>query len=78
MDKEWLKSRCIGTWLHKFQIYKMNDRGVHEICQRCQKEIFFPIIMGKTDNIDYLDYHLREALVPSHPMYYAEYPKAKK
>ena len=35
------------------------------------------VIAGKTDNLDYLSFHLRNALPKWHPMYYAEYPKKK-
>ena len=75
MDKEWLKSKCIGTALHNFQIFKITDKYAHEICGNCAEEVAFPIVNGKTDNLMYLEYHLRSALVPSHPLYYAEYPK---
>lgn len=75
MDREWLKSKCIGTWLHKFIIFKVNEKGSHEICERCFEEAFFPMINGQTDNLHYLDYHLRSALTPNHPLYYAEYPQ---
>lgn len=75
MDKEWLKSKCIGTWLHKFIIFRITDKYVHEICERCAEEVAFSIVNGKTDNLNYLDYHLRSALTPHHPLYYAEFPK---
>jgi len=74
-DKEWQKSKCIGTWLHKFVILKINERGVHEICERCQQEEVFAVVNQQTDNLEYLSYHLRSALTPNHPLYYAEYPK---
>lgn len=77
MDLEWLKSKCIGTYLHRFKIWKMSNKCVAEICEICREEIFFPVVNGKTDNLDYLDYHLRNALKPSHPYFKAEYPNAK-
>lgn len=77
MDKEWLKSKCMLGYLHKFNIFKITDKYVHEICERCQQEEAFIIINGKTDNLNYLDYHLRSCLVPAHPYYEAEYGKRK-
>lgn len=74
-DLEWLKSKCIGTWLHDYKIFKVTPTYVHEICTRCADEVAFTIINGKTDNMDYLDYHLRNALPKWHPIYHAEYPK---
>lgn len=73
MDKEWLKSRCIGTFLHKFKIFKITDKYVHEICEICSKEVAFTIINGRTDNLDYLDYHLHNALTPNHPYFKPQY-----
>jgi len=78
MDKEWLKSKCVGTWLHRFKIFRINERGVHEICEICQEEVIFPIINGKTDNIQYLDYHLHNALTQSHPYFIPQYANSQK
>lgn len=76
-DLEWLKSKCIGTALHNFQIFNITDKYVHEICRNCAQEEAFSIVNGKTDNLNYLDFHLRSALTPNHPLYYAEFPNAK-
>lgn len=75
MDKEWLKSKCVGTWLHRFKVFNITEKYVHEICEICKEEVVFTIVNGMTSNIDYLDYHLHNALTPSHPYFTPQYGK---
>ena len=73
-DLEWWNSKCLGTFLHDFKFYQAGENGVSEVCSRCGELCAFVVIDGKTDNLDYLSYHLRSALPKWHPIYYAEYP----
>lgn len=74
-DLEWLDSKCIGTSLHRYEIWKVAPTCVVEVCAICKNEIYFNLIDGKVDNLDYLNYHLRQALPKWHPYYEAEYGK---
>jgi hypothetical protein len=65
-------SKCIGSWLHRFEIVEEYSEGVKEVCMICGKTKFFKIIDGKVDNFNYMAYHYRQALPPYHPYYYHE------
>ncbi len=73
----WDKSKCrIGMgWLHKFEIYQQDDRGVLEICVRCGLRKTWEVRNGKINNLDYLSYHVRNALIPQHNLFPREYQK---
>ena len=77
IDREWRKSKCIAGFLHRFDIHILTPYSVKEVCNICKKEIYFSIVQGQTDNFEYLDYHLRQALPKWHPYYKLEYPNAK-
>lgn len=69
----WAKSRCKGSWLHRFNIVDAGEDYVKEVCSLCGKSIFHKVFYGQTDNNDYLKYHARQALFPQHQLYYHEY-----
>ena len=75
MDFE--KAQCFGDWLHRFEIvaeYHYPNAGVKERCARCGEEIIHVLDSnGNADNMEYLEYHAREALLPQHPLYNHEY-----
>lgn len=71
----WEKSKCrikMG-WLHKFEIFSQDDRGVLEICVRCGLRKVFEVREGKINNLDYLSYHVRNALPKEHNLFLREY-----
>lgn len=70
-------SKCKGIWLHKFDIVaEYGSQAVKERCARCGKEIVIKLdSRGLANNNEYLKYHMRQALVPQHPIYAHEYPK---
>lgn len=72
-DPFWRHSQCLGSWLHRFVIANNYGDCVHEVCQICGQSQFFRIIDGQCNNLEYLDYHLRQALVPQHKYYSHEY-----
>jgi hypothetical protein len=67
------ESKCLGTWLHRFKIVEEYPDGVLELCEVCQKTKFFKLIDGKVDNLAYMDYHIRNAIPPFHPLFEHEY-----
>lgn len=72
-------SKCKGFYLHRFEIvaeYHYPNTAIKERCARCGKEVVFPVdSRGLSDNNNYLKYHMRQALVPQHPLYGHEYPQ---
>lgn len=72
--KSWPKSRCVGSWLHRFSIKNEWIDCVQEVCEICGTSAFFKIVDGKIDNLDYIKHHMRQILVPQHPLFSHEYP----
>jgi len=68
----WQNSKCIGQYLHRFEIKEEYPEGVKEVCSICGMSKFFRIIDGKVNNSEYMSYHLRQSLPPFHPYYYHE------
>lgn len=69
----WQKSRCLGSWLHRFVIKAEFPQGVLEVCEICHMRRFFRIHEGKVNNKEYMDWHFRQALTPFHPYFNHEY-----
>jgi hypothetical protein len=65
----WQNSECLNQYLHRFSIQEEYDDGVLEACEICGITKFFRIIEGKVDNVEYMSYHLRQALPPEHEYY---------
>lgn len=76
MNEYWLKSECGNGWLHRFNIKDQGFDYVQEICEICGQDEYFQIYNGRIDTINYGDLHMRQWLVPQHPLYYHEYPNA--
>lgn len=66
-------SQCLNKYLHRFNIVEEHDGGVLEVCEICKKRMFFKLIDGKPDNQNYMNYHIRSALPPQHPLYFHEH-----
>lgn len=72
-DSFWGNSECLDAWLHRFQIIQAYEQGILERCEICHLEVFFPVVNGSIDNLEYLSYHARQALMPQHPYFKHEY-----
>ncbi len=66
-------SKCIGSWLHRFNIVEEYQDYVKEVCEICHKQIVLKMIMEQLNNQSYMNSHFRSALPPSHPYYYHEH-----
>jgi hypothetical protein len=66
-------SKCIGSWLHRYNIVAEYEDGVLENCEICHKCRFFKLIDGKPDNQAYMNSHIRNALPAKHPYYFHEF-----
>lgn len=73
----WSKSECKDGYLHQYQIITQDSNAVVEMCKLCKDMQVFKIVNGKVDNINYLKYHLRNALPPFHRLFKREFPNAK-
>lgn len=74
----WPKSRCKGSWLHRFELVEEHPNWAKETCGICGKSVYFKICNGRINNLDYIKYHMRQVLTPQHNLYYHEYPNAKR
>lgn len=72
-DIYWGKSECGNGWLHRYEILEQHADYVMEVCVICHEPAYFKLINGKSDNFDYLDHHLRQALFKAHPQFIREY-----
>lgn len=71
------KSHCKEGWLHRFTILRQSPNGVEEGCIICKEKRVFKIIEGRINNLEYLEYHIRQALPKWHPLFKREYPNAR-
>jgi len=69
------ESKCIGVWLHDYEITGNFENCVEEVCTRCKKTVIFPVRNGKPDIVTYYKYHQRQALQSWHTLFENEYPK---
>lgn len=76
IDEYWLKSDCGNGWLHRFKLQQQWPDCVQEVCEICGQEEFFQVFDGRIDTLNYGDLHMRQWLMPQHPLYQREYPKA--
>jgi hypothetical protein len=73
-NSSWANSNCKGTWLHRFKITEQYGNAVKEVCEICGKSKVFKIDeSGRTNNLEYVAYHIRQVLVPQHKLYQHEY-----
>ena len=69
------KSICKGGWLHRFVILSQSPYWVEEGCLICRKKVYFKIIEGRIDNLNYAKCHIRQGLPKNHRLFYHEFPK---
>ena len=75
--KSWPKSRCKGSWLHDFKISGSYDSAIRETCSKCGKSIFVKVCDGRIDNLKYIKFHMKQVLLPQHPLFIHEFPNFK-
>ncbi len=68
------RSKCRGSWLHRFNMVARYQNGIQERCEICGKKVFFRVIDGKSNNTDYISYHMRQVLIPQHRLFFHEWP----
>lgn len=68
-DPFFQNSKCLNSYLHRFNIKEEYPEGVKEVCEICGMSKFFRVIDGKVSNAEYMSYHLKQALPPFHPYY---------
>ena len=75
MNKDYFfrNSKCLGNWLHRFQIVDVQADHVKEVCEICHKQIITKVIMEMINNQAYMNSHFRSAPPPTHPYYYHEH-----
>ncbi len=76
IDEDFKPSECLGGYLHRFNIVGEYPEGVLEVCEICGTDKFFRVIDDKLENNEYMQYHLRLAIPPYHPLYNHEHPRA--
>lgn len=67
------ESLCRNQYLHRFEIKGEYPEGVKEVCLICGMSKFFRIIENKVNNLEYMDFHMKQALPNLHPYYDHEY-----
>ena len=69
------RSLCkVGNgWLHDYQIIAEFPICVVEMCARCKDRKYFAVVQNRMNNLEYVDYHVRQCLQPWHPLYQREY-----
>lgn len=65
-------------YLHDYKVIAQHQQSdyfvIEERCLRCQKRMFFKMdSWGRTDNVNYLRHHIKNALPTFHPRYKHEY-----
>lgn len=73
----WSKSDCKDGWLHDYKIIAQYPQGVIEGCLKCKDKQYFKVLSGKVANMEYIKYHLRQALPRYHKLFYHEYQNAR-
>ncbi len=73
MSLFWGKSKCKGTWLHRYHIVEQGTNFVKERCEICKKQVVYKFIYGKINNFKYLEDHKRQALPVYHNRFKKEY-----
>ena len=71
------KSKCRGSYLHKFITLGQYDNSVLERCVKasCGVKRVVKLANGMPNPVDYARSHMREFLIPQHRLYYREFPK---
>lgn len=73
----WSKSECKDSYLHDYQLIWQDQGAVVEICKICRDKQVFKIVNGRINNIQYLQYHLKQALPVFHRLYKRQHGNKK-
>lgn len=69
------KSRCRGSYLHKFATMVAMSEGVLERCLKCGKKHIIKLVKGEPNIVEYSRWHMREFLIPQHRLFLKEFQK---
>lgn len=71
------KSRCKGSYLHKFVTIAATQDGVLERCVKagCGTKHVIKLVNGQPNSVEYARYHKREFLIPQHRLFNKEFKK---
>lgn len=74
------KSRCSGSYLHKFVAISSTQDGVLERCVKsaCGIKHVIKLVNGQPNPVEYARWHEREFLVPQHRLFGHEFQKVGK
>lgn len=74
------KSKCRGSYLHKFANVQATLDGVLERCVKagCGVKHVVKLVNGQPNVVEYARYHMREFLIPQHRLFHKEFSKIKK
>lgn len=67
------KSKCKGSYLHKFITLMVHPDAVLERCVKCGEKHIIKLVKGEPNVVEYARYHAREFLIPQHRLFYREY-----
>ncbi len=69
------KSKCKGSYLHKFIVLGQREDSVLERCVKCGAKHVIKIVNGMPNTVEYARYHQREFLIPQHRLFKKEFQK---
>lgn len=71
------KSKCRGSYLHKFANIQATPDGVLERCVKtgCGVKHVVKLVNGQPNVVEYARWHCREFLIPAHRLFAKEFPK---
>lgn len=67
------KSKCRGSYLHKFITLQSHPDAVLERCVKCGKKHIIKLVKGEPNIIEYSRWHMREFLIPQHSLFNHEF-----
>lgn len=71
------RSKCRGSYLHKFATISANNDAVLERCVKrgCGVKHVIKLVKGEPNPVEYARFHQREFLIPAHRLFANEYRK---
>jgi hypothetical protein len=63
-DPDYADARCTVNRLCRFDTLLSNEEVVKEICRFCKKEVRWPLVRGKMNNVAYGRAHIRDIIQP--------------
>lgn len=69
------KSKCKGSYLHKFLTIKAERGSVLERCVKCGQKHVIRLVNNEPNVVEYSRWHMREFLVPQHRLFGHEFQK---